>query len=96
MTTLALLEAMNTQWRKLQSELDVLQARVEQISTRDRAEVAHSVPVYATTGDLPTAGQLGRLAAVNAEYPVPRPEPGVPSAARPLGLEAIRAVTYRR
>jgi hypothetical protein len=34
---------------------------------------------------------MASLAAVNAEYPVPRPEPGVPSAARPLGLEAIRA-----
>lgn len=55
------------QWKRLQLRLRDMQQAIGKASRQERAEVAGSVPVYATTGDLPTAGQLGRLAAVQAD-----------------------------
>lgn len=58
----------NEQWRDLRERIVALQADVARNARQERAEVAASVPVFATTGDLPSAGQLGRLAAVSADH----------------------------
>ena len=55
------------QWVQLKRDLADLKAEIAKASRQERAEVAGSVPVYATTGDLPTAGKLGRLASVRAD-----------------------------
>lgn len=61
------LRMFNDQWRVLQSGLHSLKSDVRRAARQERAEVAASVPVYATIGDLPAVGQLGRLAAVSAD-----------------------------
>jgi len=63
----SLLEVFDYQWRELRTAVADLRNDVDRYARRERAEVAASVPVYATTGDLPAAGQLGRLAAVQAD-----------------------------
>lgn len=55
------------QWLRLKRDLKDLKAEVARASRQERAEVAGSVPVYGTVGELPAAGQLGRLAAVEAD-----------------------------
>ena len=62
----ALVKVLAEQWAALQNQLANMAASAKVTELRERAEVAGSVPVYATTGDLPTAGQLGRMAAVTA------------------------------
>ena len=61
-----LIAVMAEQWAALEARLSDLNARLGAAEIQERAEVAGSVPVYATTGDLPTAGHLGRMAAVTA------------------------------
>jgi len=67
MSSQALLDEVNRQWRAVRRETEQLRRRVGRVEVRERAEVAAGVPVYATVGDLPPAGQLGRLAAVAAD-----------------------------
>ena len=55
------------EWRKLKRDLSELKTQVRLAARQERAEVAGSVPIVATGGDLPSAGQLGRLAAVTAD-----------------------------
>ena len=61
-------------WKMFYQDFNALKRRVadledevRMVARQERAEVAASVPVYATTGDLPVAGQCGRLAAVNLD-----------------------------
>ena len=67
MSNRALVEEVGRQWQTLRAETEQLRRRLGKVEVRERAEVAGSVPIYATTGDLPTAGQLGRLAAISAD-----------------------------
>ncbi len=62
-----LLDEINRQWTQQRAALDRLNRRVDKLAVRERAEVAGGVPIYATAGALPSAGQLGRLAAVAAD-----------------------------
>ncbi|MFC1959151.1 hypothetical protein ACFLYO_00420 [Chloroflexota bacterium] len=55
------------EWRKLKRDLNELKAQVTRAARQERAEVAGSVPVVAAVGDLPSAGQLGRWSAVEAD-----------------------------
>ncbi len=59
-----LAEIFNDRWRDLRRELAELKAETRRVSRQARAEVAASVPVYASSDDLPPAGQAGRLAVV--------------------------------
>lgn len=61
-----LVEIIAAQWAELQEMLQDANDGITAASIQERAEVAGSVPVYATTSDLPAAGELGRLAAVTA------------------------------
>jgi len=61
-----LLRHFNQLWGELKRDLEALKHDVSRIARQERAEVAASVPVYASLGDLPPAGQLGRLCAVTA------------------------------
>jgi len=57
------LAAFDAQWKSVKDALRDMKEEMGRAARQERAEVAGSVPVYATSGDFPTAGQLGRLAA---------------------------------
>jgi hypothetical protein len=61
-----LLEVFDDRWKDLRRELAALKADVRRASRQERAEVAASVPVYASVEVLPPAGQPGRLALVGS------------------------------
>ncbi|WP_119069204.1 hypothetical protein [Aggregatilinea lenta] len=61
-----LAEAFETRWKALRRELADLKTETRRASRQARAEVAASVPVYASSDDLPPAGQAGRLAVVGS------------------------------
>ncbi len=58
-----LVSMFDAQWKSVKDALRTMKEDMSRAARQERAEVAGSVPVYATTGDFPTAGQVGRLAA---------------------------------
>lgn len=62
-----LVRIFDDQWRTIKRQLDDIERRLAKTSIQPRAEVAGAVPVYATISDLPSAGVLGRVAAVSAD-----------------------------
>ena len=48
----------DAQWKAVKDTLRTMKEDMNRAARQERAEVAGSVPVYATTGDFPTAGQL--------------------------------------
>ncbi len=61
-----LAEAFEMRWKALRRELADLKTETRRASRQARAEVAASVPVYASPDALPPAGQAGRLAVVGS------------------------------
>jgi len=59
------LAAFDAQWKSVKDALRDMKEEMGRAARQERAEVAGSVSVYATTGDFPTAGQLGRLVAAS-------------------------------
>lgn len=66
MSSSNLRSAFIAQWREMRLKLREIEARVSVVEKRERAEVAASVPVYDDVGDLPAAGQRGRVASVGS------------------------------
>ncbi len=67
MASTDLLKAFDERWRELRDELRRLKEEAARAARQEHAEVAGSVPVYASTSFMPTAGVEGRLAAAGGK-----------------------------